>query len=112
MAHAQHDAAMQACIAACTSCWQTCLGMAMTHCLKLGGRHTEPKHFALMIACAETCQASAAVMLTGSDVHRQTCRACGEICEACARSCEEVGDMDECVAACRACMEECRKMAA
>lgn len=106
------DPAMRACIDACTVCWRTCLGSAVTHCLALGGKHTEQRHFALMMACAETCRASAAVLLTGTDQHIHTCRACAELCQACARSCEEVGDMADCVAACRSCEEECRRMAA
>lgn len=112
MHHADNDDHMQACIDACRRCHAICLNMAMTHCLEMGGRHSAPDHLRLMIACAEMCSASAAIMLTDSDVHRHSCRACADICEACAKSCEEVGEMEECVEACRACAEECRQMAA
>ena len=105
-----HD--MQACIAACLDCYQTCLSTALHHCLEAGGRHTEPDHMRLMMACAEMCRASAHIMLTGSSVHRHSCGACAEICSACADDCERVGDMDACVVACRACAETCRAMAA
>lgn len=103
---------MQACIDTCLRCYQTCLGRASQHCLEVGGKHVEPKHFRLMMSCAETCRACAHLMLIGSSVHRHQCGACAEICAACAASCEAVGDMDACVKACRSCEESCRNMAA
>ena len=78
---------MRTCIEECLRCHATCLGMAMNHCPEQGGKHVEPSHMRLMLACAE-------------------------ICEECARSCEQVGGMEECVQACRRCAESCRKMAA
>jgi hypothetical protein len=102
---------MQSCIDACLSCYQTCIGMAMSHCLEQGGRHLEPMHFRLMISCAEICRASAHIMLTGTDAHKASCAACAEICSACADSCETLDGMEDCVSACRACAESCRKMA-
>ncbi|WP_102960376.1 four-helix bundle copper-binding protein [Mangrovicella endophytica] len=110
MKHTSPD--MQACIDACLACYQTCLSMAMNHCLEAGGKHVEPAHFRLMMACAEMCRTSAHLMLIGTPEHKQSCRACAEICEACAASCEAVGDMDDCVSACRSCAERCRAMAA
>ncbi|SCZ08544.1 four-helix bundle copper-binding protein [Microvirga guangxiensis] len=103
---------MQACIDECLRCYRTCLGMAMTHCLEQGGKHVEPGHFRLMMACAEICRTSAHFMLIGTPHHKHTCRECAEICEECARSCEQVGDMQECVDQCRRCAESCRRMAA
>ena len=103
---------MQSCIDECLRCHSLCLGTAMTHCLEAGGRHVEPEHFRLMIACAEICQTSANVMLTGLALHRRTCALCAETCEDCALSCERIGDMEECVDACRRCAESCRRMAA
>ena len=103
---------MKSCIAECLSCYQTCLSMAMGHCLEMGGAHTEKKHFTLMMACAEICRTSAHFMLIGSEHHKHTCGECAEICEQCAADCERVGDMQECVDACRKCAESCRKMAA
>lgn len=108
----QMSAEMRACIEECLRCHSTCLGTAMTHCLEQGGRHVEPEHFRLMIACAEICQTSANFMLIGTPHHKHTCRECAEICEECAKSCERVGGMDDCVQACRRCAESCRKMAA
>ncbi|WP_252954545.1 four-helix bundle copper-binding protein [Siccirubricoccus soli] len=86
--------------------------MAMTHCLEQGGKHVEPQHFRLMLACAEMCQTAANFMLIGTPHHRTTCGACAQICEDCAKSCEAVGGMQECVEACRRCAESCRRMAA
>ncbi len=103
---------MQSCIDACLRCYQTCLEMAMTHCLHKGGKHIAPEHFRLMMACAEMCRTSAHFMLLQSPHHKHTCRECAEICEECAKDCERLGDMDECVQACRACAESCRMMSA
>ena len=86
--------------------------MASNHCLEVGGKHVEPAHFRLMLACAEMCRTSAHLMLLGTEHHRHTCAEWAEICEACAESCEEVGGMDDCVRQCRSCAETCRKMAA
>ena len=103
---------MQACIEACQGCYATCLGMLTQHCLEAGGQHVEPSHVGLMLACAEMCRASAAMMLIGTEHHKASCRACAEVCEACARSCEGLDGMEDCVAACRSCAESCRSMAA
>lgn len=84
----------------------------MNHCLVMGGKHTEPAHFRLMLNCAEICQTSANFMLSGSGLHHITCKACAEVCRLCAESCEAVGEMEECVKACRTCAESCSKMAA
>lgn len=104
--------AMQQCIDECLSCYRTCYGMAMTHCLETGGSHVEPEHFRLMMNCAEMCRTSAAFMLSDSKLHGLTCGVCAQICDACAQSCEQVGDMQACVDACRRCAESCRAMAA
>ena len=102
---------MKRCIDECLHCYQTCLGTAMTHCLETGGKHTEPRHFRLMMACAEICRTAAHFMLLNSPHHKHVCRECAEICQECARDCEQVGEMQECVEACRRCAESCRKMA-
>jgi hypothetical protein len=103
------DEEMRRCVEACLDCHRTCVTMASQHCLDVGGRHVEPRHFRLMLACAEVCRTSAYFMELGTELHKRTC---AEVCEECARSCEEVGDMDACVEACRRCAESCRKMAA
>lgn len=106
------EGAMAACIEACLSCYRTCHGMAMHHCLEEGGDHVAPAHFRLMAACAEMCRASAHIMMTGASVHRHSCAACAAICEACANDCERLPGMDDCVRACRDCAARCREMAA
>ena len=103
---------MKACIDACLDCYATCLSTAMGHCLSMGGAHTEPAHFTLMMSCAEACRTSAHLTLMGSAHHKETCRACAAICRDCAEDCARIGDMDECVAACRRCAEHCERMAA
>lgn len=90
---------MRSCIEACQRCYEACLGTAMTHCLEMGGKHVEPQHFRLMMACAEICQTSAHFMLLNSPEHKQVCGLCADICEQCAKDCERLGDMEECVTA-------------
>lgn len=86
--------------------------MAMAHCLDVGGDHTEPRHFRLMMSCAEIRKTSAQFMLFGSMHHKHICGECAEICDECATSCEQLRDMQACVVACRRCAESCRAMAA
>ena len=101
----QVNAEMKSCIEECLRCYQICLSTAMGHCLEAGGEHTEAKHFSLMMACAEICRTSAHFMLIGSDLHKRTCRLCGEIRDQCAADCERIGEMKECVDTCRRCAE-------
>lgn len=105
------DAHKAQCIAACLNCHQVCLEMALTHCLKMGGKHTEPEHFRTMLNCAEMCLTAAHFMMSGSDLHRLTCRVCSEICNRCAESCEGLDGMESCVTACRTCAQHCAAMA-
>ena len=65
---------MQACIDECLRCYQICLGSAMTHALETGGKHTDPKHFRLMMACAGLCRAAAHFMLLNSPHLRMSAR--------------------------------------
>ena len=111
MKHPKANPTLEQCIRHCLECHQICLHAAMNHCLVVGGRHTEPDHFRLMICCAEICQTSANFMLSGSDLHTLTCRVCAEICNRCADDCEAIGDMEACVNACRACAKCCAQMA-
>ena len=114
-ANMTHDteahANLHACIDACSHCHETCLHMAMNHCLDTGGKNVEAGHFRLMINCAEICQTTSNFMLSGSAFYQNLCGICADICDACAKSCEQVGGMEDCVKACRACAESCRKMA-
>lgn len=103
---------MKECINTSLACYSTCTSMAMGHCLEAGGEHTEPKHFKLMMACAEICRTSAHFMLIGSEHHKHICRECAEICRQCAENCERLGDMQACAEACRKCAESCERMAA
>ena len=105
---------MQSCIDECLRCYQTCLGMLMSHCLEAGGKHMEPGHVRIMQACAEMCRTSAAMMLIGTEHHKHTCRECAEICAQCAEDCDRLGQHEEmrrCAEACRRCAESCRAMA-
>lgn len=106
-----HSASLQSCIEECLRCYQTCLGMAMSHCLETGGEHVKPSHFRLMMACSEICRTAAHFMLIGSEHHKHICAECAEICAECARDCERLSGMEECVTACRRCSEACHEMA-
>ena len=101
---------MQQCIQNALDCHATCLHMLSNHCLEAGGKHVEPKHFKLMLDCAQICITSADFMLRQSDHHQHICAECAEICTACADSCEAVGDMQTCVDACRKCAASCGAM--
>lgn len=104
------DPTMQSCIDDCLACYQACTATAMGHCLEAGGKHTEPGHFRLMMACAEICRTAAHFMLIGSRHHKHVCSECAEICGECADDCERLGDMQSCVDACRRCAASCRQM--
>jgi hypothetical protein len=108
--HHQLSQAMQNCIDDCLQCYQTCTREAMNHCLEAGGRHVEPKHFRLMMNCAEMCRTAAEFMLSSSALHARICAACAEVCDACAQNCEEIGDMDDCALECRRCAQSCLQM--
>lgn len=114
MAHAQMTAEMQQCIRDCLDCHSICLE-TVTHCMQMGGKHTEPMHIRTLLDCADICQTSADFMLRGSTFHGQTCAVCAEVCERCARSCESIAPSDEvmrrCAETCRRCAASCRRMA-
>ena len=116
MSHSQttHDTQahekLQDCIDACSECHETCLHVAMTHCLDEGGKNVEAGHFRLMINCAEICQTTSNFMLSGSLFHKDIAAVCAKICEACAKSCVDIEGMKDCAIACRECAESCRQM--
>lgn len=108
--HSGTDSPMRDAIEACLDCHAMCVRMAMSYCLERGGRHVEPRHFRLMLNCAELCQTSANFMLSDSPLHGQVCAVCAEACEACAKSCDALGDMRECAEECRSCAKSCKSM--
>jgi hypothetical protein len=109
--HAKPSPELVRCIARCTACHETCLQGAARHCLEQGGAHVAPQHFRLMLACAEICRTSAAIMSIGVPQHRSVCAACAEICIACAQSCDAIDGMEACAEACRECAKSCAAMA-
>jgi len=62
----------------------------MHHCLEVGGKHTEPQHFRLMMARTEVCRTSAVLMLIGSASHLMQCDLCAKACHACAKECRQM----------------------
>ncbi|MCY1456241.1 hypothetical protein D9M68_680070 [compost metagenome] len=105
------DEDMEACISQCLGCYRNCLQTASQHCLEAGGKHIEPEHFRLMMACAEICRTTAHTMLIGVAIHGRVCAACADMCRACAESCTGLHGMAECEEACRRCAQACEKMA-
>lgn len=106
-------AEMVDCIRTCNGCHDTCTE-AVTHCLKLGGRHADPAHIRLLLDCAEICKTSADFMLRSSEYHGRVCGVCADVCEACARSCSQFKDdpmMQTCAELCLRCAQACRAMA-
>jgi hypothetical protein len=99
------------CVDVCWDCHKICLSTALGHCLETGGKHTEPEHFRLMIACAEVCRSCAELQLGASAFAMSLCGLCADVCARCADSCADVGGMEDCVAACRACAASCAAMA-
>ena len=102
---------MQTCIQNALDCHVSCTNMLSNHCLEMGGKHVEPKHFKLMLDCAQICITSADFMARMSDHHTHICAECAEICLACAASCDAVGGMQECADAARKCAATCGAMA-
>lgn len=92
-------------------CHKTCLGMAMTHCLEMGGEHARPQHIRLMLDCAQICAATADFLARKSQFHTRLCALCADICDTCGADCQKIGDMRPCVEACRACATACREAA-
>jgi hypothetical protein len=105
------DEEMRRCVEDCLACHSICLTTLSQHCLDVGGKHVEPRHTRLMLACAEICRTSAFFMELGTEFHKRTCAVCAEVCAECAKSCEGFDDMQECAEACRRCAESCRRMA-
>jgi hypothetical protein len=103
---------LEHCVEACLACYRSCMGMAMNYCLERGGRHVEPGHFRVMMACAEMCRTAASFLLMGTVHYRKSCAECADICEECAESCAALDGMEHCVAECRRCAAECREAAA
>ena len=102
------------CIDECLRCYQTCLGTAMSYCLEKGGKHVEPQHFRLMMACAEICRTSADLILRASGLHRDVCAVTADACDFCAESSSRLADdevMRRCAEACRRCGTACRQLA-
>ena len=108
------SAGMNACLAACSQCHDTCLE-TFSHCLARGGQHADRVHITLLMACADICRASADNLLRRTPVHVDTCEACAKICRQCAASCLAMGDdaeMKRCAEACNDCADKCESMVA
>lgn len=104
---------IEACIQGCRACHGECIA-AISHCLRVGGKHADERHISILQDCADLCKLSEDGMVRSSGVMERMCRLCGDVCMACAESCESFGDdrtMGKCAEACRACADSCRQMA-
>ena len=61
------DEEMRRCVDDCLACHRVCLTTLSQHCLDVGGKHIEPRHTRLMLACAEICRTSAFFMELGTE---------------------------------------------
>jgi hypothetical protein len=75
------DEETRRCVDECLGCHRACVTTASQHCLDVGGRHVEPRHFRLMPACADLCRTSAYLMELGTELHKRACAVCAEVCE-------------------------------
>ena len=101
---------VQECMTACLDCRRECFAMAMTHCLREGGKHVEQEHLALMFNCASLCQTTADFLSAESSLHSELCRVCATVCGACAQSCAQLDGMEPCEHTCRECEKACRAL--
>jgi hypothetical protein len=99
------------CMRALAHCHTTCLSIAMTHCLEIGGAYGRPQHLRLMLDCAAICALTGDLLAHKSQFHNRMCALCAEVCETCAAGCEQLGQMDECVTSCRRAAELCTEAA-
>jgi hypothetical protein len=98
-------------MAALQHCHNTCLSMAMTHCLEIGGEHSRPQHLRLMLDCAALCAATEDFLARKSQFHNRICALCAEVAQTCAEDCARLGDMEACVEACRKVTAACTEAA-
>ena len=98
-------------IEALQHCHATCLSMAMTHCLEMGGEHARPQHLRLMLDCAGLCAFTADALGRKSQFHNRFAALCADVCETCEKDCAALGDMKDCVQACRDCARLCTEIA-
>lgn len=107
------ETGMRECADNCMACYASCTHTA-SHCMKKGGRHSEPMHITMMVDCARICATSADFLLRHSMQHKDVCRVCAAMCRACEKDCRTFADdpmMLECAEACRKCAESCERMA-
>lgn len=110
---AQARPGLDQCIRDCLDCARSCYE-TITHCLEMGGEHAASRHINALLDCAQICEAAAASMARGSELHPKVCGVCADACDRCAEECERFPDdkvMAECAAICRQAANSCRTMA-
>lgn len=112
VAPGQGGMSLQACIDACLATYRLCMETSQ-HSLQKGGVHAAPGHIAILLDCADLCQATATSMMRGSPIHTVLCDACAKACEACSKDCASFDDaqIQRCAVSCRDCAASCRMMA-
>lgn len=104
-----HASIHQRCIDECLGCFEACLAEAMVHSLEAGGDFAKPVHVRSLVACAEMCRATAAIMIARFESHGPVCTACEVVCSVCAESCERKAELRELVVRLRRCADACRE---
>ena len=102
-----------ACIDKCIASHRQCLETA-TYAIGQDRATDSVRRIAILLDCAELCQATANSMLRKSSQHALLCETCARLCENCAEAClSKASDavMRSCAATCRDCARACRDMA-
>lgn len=86
----------------------------ISHCMGMGGRHTEPGRLELLRDCAQICAVAADFLARDSGRVPGIAALCEEICLECAHACNRFPDelaMQECATACQLCADACGRLA-
>jgi len=105
---------LDACVDKCVASHRKCLETA-THAIGQDRSPAAAGRIAILLDCAELCQATANSMLRKSSQHALLCEACARLCDICADACVTPGSdavLRACAATCRDCARSCRDMAA
>jgi hypothetical protein len=78
--------------------------------LELGGKHTEARHFRLMLDCAQICQTTADFSVARLGGVRRSLRDVRSGVRSLRAQLRRNGDLDECLWAARRCAESCRSL--
>jgi hypothetical protein len=97
----------------CLACHRICLETLVFY-VQQTDHPIEAAHVHMLLACADSCQSSADLLMLKAASHIYACAASAELCEACANLCAQKADsaqMKLCTETCRRCAESCYYLA-